>query len=119
MVTATSGGDKVEHVALTMVESGQAVLPVRPERGALVLERLRVAGFVKTPAGTSSVEVAVEDGHNVLGKKTVSAPAGEWSYFEAEMDIQAPTNPYGSVIYRTTVGSEQVEVIVPISFSGK
>lgn len=119
MVTSAAGGDRTEHVALTMVDGAKGLIPVRPERGALVLERLRAAGFVKTPAGTASVEVAVEDGHNVLGKKTVTAAAGAWTYFEADMDIQTPTNPYGSVIYRTTLGAEQVEVIVPVSFSGK
>lgn len=121
MVTAGSGGDKVEHVALTRVEDEKNIMPVRPERGALVLEYLRVAWFAKAPAGIATMEVAVEDGHYVLGKKvvTATAPMADWTYFETELDIQTPTNPYGAVVYRSTVGAETVEVIVPISFSGK
>lgn len=121
MVTASAGGEKVDHVPLTKATESQSIIPVRPERGALVLERLHVAGFVKALLGVASIEVEVEDGHNVLGKKTVTAPAAmpEWAYFETDLDIKPPTNPYGAVIYRATVGTTAEEVIVPISFSGK
>ncbi len=123
MITSGDGGDKTEHVALTQASSDQGVVPVRPERGALVLERMRVAAFVKASLGTASVEIEVEDGHNVLGRKTVvanaSASGDDWAYFETDMDIAVPTNAYGSVILRSMVGTENVEVIVPVSFSGK
>ncbi len=121
LVTAAAGGDKTEHVPVTKVKDGQNIIPVRPERGALVLERVHVAGFVKAPAGAASVEVAVEDGHNVLGSKTMAAPAAmpDWAYFETDLDLRTSTNPYGSVVYRASIGGKAEEVMVPVSFSGK
>jgi len=111
------GSSSMQHVALTKVESGQKILPVRPERGSLVLERLTVAGFVK---GGGSVEVAVEDGYNVLGRKTISASGqGEWVYFEIGLDIAMPSHPNGKVYFSATVDGEIVQVEVPIAFSGK
>lgn len=121
LLSSGASGEKVEHVTFSKIDAGQTVLPVRPERGSLVLEYLTVAGFVKAPdSGGVPVEVAVADGYNVLGKKTVTAGGtGEWLYFETGLDIAVPTNPYGSVMYRATVDGEYVEITVPVSFSGK
>jgi hypothetical protein len=121
IVSASPSGDKVGHVGLTKVKDGQSIIPIRPERGSLLTERVKVSGFVKAPAGAASVEVAVEDGHNVLGEKTLSAPAAmpDWAYFEADLDLKPATNPFGAVVYRITAGGKAEEVIVPVSFSGK
>lgn len=121
LVYATSSGDQVDHVSLTKVKDGQNIIPVRPERGSLLTERVRISGFVKAPAGAATVEVAVEDGHNVLGKKTVSVGAAspDWAFFEAQMDLLQASNPYGSVILRSTIAGKAEEVIVPVSFGGK
>lgn len=121
MVSASSGGDKTEHVGLTGVKGGQSVIPMRPERGSLVTERVRVTGFVKASSEPTGVEIAVEDGHDVLGAKTVSAPAASsgWSFFEADMDLKMATNPYGAVVLRATIDGASHEVTVPVSFSGK
>ncbi|MGE5580090.1 MAG: protease complex subunit PrcB family protein [Bacillota bacterium] len=117
MIRLGTSGERVEHVGLTKIESGQKILPVRPERGSLVLERLTVAGFVK---GGGSVDVAVEDGYNVLGRKTVSASGeGQWVYFESGLDIALPSNSHGKVYFSATVDGETAEVEVPIAFSGK
>lgn len=117
LVRTGSGGSRVEHVGLTKVESGQKILPVRPERGSLVLERLTVAGFVK---GGGSVDVAVEDGYNVLGRKTISASGdGQWVYFESGLSIAVPSNSNGRVYFSATVDGETTQVEVPIAFSGK
>jgi hypothetical protein len=121
LVSASPGGDKLDHVSLTKVKDGQGIIPVRPERGSLVTERVKVSGFVKAAAGAASVEIAAEDGHNVLGKKVVSAAAAvpDWAYFETDLDLKPATNPFGSVIFRATVGIKSEEVIVPVAFSGK
>lgn len=121
LVSSSSSGDKITHVPLTKVKDGQGIIPVRPERGSLVTERAKVSGFVKASPEAASVEVAAEDGHNVLGKKTVaaSAPVSNWAYFEADLDLKMATNPFGSIIFRTAGGAKAEEVVVPVAFSGK
>lgn len=121
MVSATSSGDKVDHVSISKVDVQQGIIPIRPERGSLLTERTRVCGFVKAPAGAAQVEIDVEDGHNVLGTATVSAAAASpnWAYFQVQMDLAIPTSPYGAVVFRSSASGQPEEVIVPISFGGK
>lgn len=121
MVYATAAGEKVDHVSLTKVEASQGIIPVKPERGSLLTERARVTGFVKALAGAATVEIDIEDGHNVLGKKSVSVGAAspDWAFFDTQMDLAIPSNNYGAVVLRSNIAGKVEEVIVPISFGGK
>jgi len=122
LVSAGQGGDQVVHVPVAQVASGQNVILLHPERGAILTERVKMSGFARVPEGAFTVEV--EDGHNVLGKKAVTAAKGapEWGYFEFWIDLEQATSPYGTIIFVTKSpkdGSRVEELKVPVSFGGK
>ncbi len=113
-------GDKVEHVSLARVAKGQNVVMLHPERGSLLTERARINGFARVPGGTFTVEV--DDGHYVLGKKTVTVTktAPEWGYFELDLSLSPASSANGMVtVYRTEGGQRVTELEVPVSFGGK
>lgn len=107
------------RVPLSKVGQGQNVIALRPERGALITESLRIVGFAKLQVNTMTVEV--EDGHNVLGIKTLSVETGKWSFFDVNMNLSQATNPYGMVMFvtRSKDGARVEELMVPVSFGGK
>jgi len=122
MIYTGKDGDEVIHVPVAQVEKGQNIILLKPERGSILTERVKMVGFARVHEGTFSVEV--EDGHNVLGIKSVTASksAPEWGYFEFWMDLEQPTSPYGMIIFVTQSaqdGSRVEELMVPIGFGGK
>lgn len=119
MVAATKDGEKVEHVSLARVVPEQNVIAVRPERGSLVTEVVKMAGFARSTVDSFVVEV--EDGHYVLGKKTVRITENEsdWRYFEFTMDLQPASSPNGMVIFSRPGGAGLTELLIPVSFGGK
>lgn len=119
-ISKGSSGDKVEHVSLARVAEGQNVIMLHPERGSLLTERIRVNGFARLPDGKFTIEV--EDGHYILGKKTVTVAeiAPVWGYFEVDMDLMTASSANGMIlIYRTEGGQRIEELLVPVSFGGK
>jgi hypothetical protein len=119
-ISKGSSGDKVEHVSLARVAEGQNVIMLHPERGSLLTERIRVNGFARLPDGKFTIEV--EDGHYILGKKTVTVTekAPDWGYFEVDMDLLTASSANGMIlIYRTEGGQRIEELLVPVSFGGK
>lgn len=122
LIVAAKDGDQVFHVPVAQVAKDQNIILLRPERGSILTERVKMVGFARVYEGTFSVEV--EDGHNVLGVKTVTASksAPDWGYFEFWIDLEQATSPYGSIIFVTKSakdGSRVEELNVPISFGGK
>lgn len=121
LVTSTASGDKVEHVSLAQVKPGQNVILFKPERGALLTERVSMFGFASIFEGNFDIEV--EDGHYILGRKNVQTEgAPKWGYFEFTMDVGQASSPHGMVIVSSTSskdGSRIEELIVPVAFGGK
>jgi hypothetical protein len=122
LVTTGPTGDNIEHVNLAVVEPEQNVILFKPERGALLTERVTMFGFARVFEGAFTVEV--EDGHYILGRKNVQAEEGApgWGYFEFTMDLQQASSPHGMIIVSTTSakdGSRVEELIVPVAFGGK
>lgn len=116
----TGSGEKVVRVPMASV--GQNVILFQPEAGSVLTERVRLVGKARVWEATMMVEI--EDGHDVLGKKsvTVSAGAPEWGDFDVWMDLKVPTNPFGSIIFTTSSpkdGSRVEELLVPVTFGGK
>lgn len=121
LVKSTDTGDKVERVGVARASEDQNIVVLWPERGALLTERVTLYGFAKAPISTFSVEI--EDGHDILGKKTVDVAqrADGWNFFEFQMNLSAPTSPHGTIICvrADEDGNRVEEVLVPISFGGK
>ncbi|HHY35624.1 MAG TPA: hypothetical protein GX510_08360 [Firmicutes bacterium] len=116
----TGTGEKVVRVPMASV--GQNVILFQPEAGSVLTERVRLVGKARVWEATLMVEI--EDGHDVLGKKSVTASAGapEWGDFDVWMDLKMPTNPFGSIIFTTSSakdGSRVEELLVPVTFGGK
>jgi hypothetical protein len=121
IVTASSGGDVIERANTAVVPVDGNVILFKPDRGALLTERVRVYGFARLPED-QGLTILVEDGHYVLGSRDVplSKRSPAWSYFDFEMDLKQATNPSGMVIAeRRTVGKTVEELQVPVSFGGK
>lgn len=116
----TGAGEKVVRVPMASV--GQNVVLFQPEAGSVLTEAVRLVGKARVWEATLMVEI--EDGHDVLGRKTVTASAGapEWGDFDVWMDLKVPTNPFGSIIFTTSSpadGSRVEELLVPVTFGGK
>lgn len=116
----TATGEKVVRVPVAAV--GKNVILFHPEAGSVLTERVRLTGKARVFEATMSVEI--EDGHDVLAKKTVTTTAGapEWGDFDVWVDLKVPTNPFGSIIFVTYSpkdGSRVEELLVPVAFGGK
>ena len=110
------------QVPVAVVEEGQNIILLRPERGSILTERVKMTGFARVWEASFIVEV--EDGHNVLGIKQVTASEGApgWGKFEFWMDLEPATSPYGTIIfvtYSAKDGSRIEELKVPVGFGGK
>ncbi len=120
LVSATKSGESVEHVRFARVSKDQKIIALRPERGSLVTEVVQMAGFAWLPV--NSFSVSVEDGHYVLGTKTVvlSKADSQWRHFEFSMGLQPASSPNGMVTFswKNSDGTAE-EVLVPVSFGGK
>jgi hypothetical protein len=120
LVSATKSGESIEHVRLARARKDQKIIALRPERGSLVTEVVQMAGFAKLPM--DSFSVSVEDGHNVLGTKTIvlSGNDSQWRHFEFSMGLQPASSPNGTVVFswKNDDGTTE-ELFVPISFGGK
>ena len=114
-------GDQLVHVPVTRASQSQKVILARPEKGALLTERVRLSGFAADTIGSLTVEV--EDGHDILGKMEVILTQGTagWNSFDFYIDLQPATNSFGTIIFVTTGtgGSQTEELLVPVSFGGK
>jgi hypothetical protein len=122
MIVPSESGEEIIHVPLANVEEGQNIIFLRPERGSILTERVKMVGFARVFEASFTVEV--EDGHNVLGIQQVTASQGGpgWGYFEFWMDLEPATSPFGTIIgvtYSAKDGSRIEEVKVPIGFGGK
>lgn len=109
--------DLVERLPLAVVLPDQEIIVYKPDRGSLLTERIRVYGFAKRDLG--SFTIAIEDGHDVLGRKEVSLTGSTediWAYFDFEMDLRRATSPSGMVDF--SKGGETLARI-PVSFGGK
>ncbi|HHY44796.1 MAG TPA: protease complex subunit PrcB family protein [Firmicutes bacterium] len=122
LISTVDGRERPERVNLAVVEPEQEIVVFKPDRGALLTERVQMYGFAKWDVG--SFTVTVHDGHSVLGSKTVKvthslragAQAPTWGAFNFIMDLQPAKSPSGMVEFAK--GSE-VLVRVPVSFGGK
>ncbi len=122
LIIPGTSGDELLHVPVSTVEEGQNIILLWPERGSILTERVKMTGFARVPEANFIVEV--EDGHNVLGIKQVTASqeAPGWGYFEFWIDLEPATSPYGTIIFATQSakdGSTVEELMVPIGFGGK
>lgn len=122
LVQSGTGGDDLIQVPVAVVEEGQNIILLRPERGSILTERVKMTGFARVWEASFIVEV--EDGHNVLGIKQVTASEGApgWGKFEFWMDLEPATSPYGTIIfvtYSAKDGSRIEELKVPVGFGGK
>lgn len=116
----TGTGEKVVRVPVATV--GKNVILFHPEAGSVLTERVRLTGKARVWEATLTVEI--EDGHDVLGKKTITTTAGapDWGDFDLWLDLKTPTNPFGSIIFVTSSpvdGSRVEELLVPVAFGGK
>lgn len=122
LIVPGKSGDEVIHAPLATVEQDQNIILLRPERGSILTERVKMVGFASVFEATFIIEV--EDGHNVLGiqQATASQSAPGWGYFEFWMDLEPATSPYGTIIgvtYSAKDGSRIEELKVPVGFGGK
>lgn len=122
LIEPGSGGEDLISVPVSVVEEGQNIILLWPERGAILTERVRMTGFARVFEASFIVEV--EDGHNVLGIKQVTASEGApgWGRFDFWMDLEPATSPYGTIIfvtYSAKDGSRVEELKVPVGFGGK
>lgn len=91
-----------------------------PLRGSVIESPVRIAGLARVFEATFNVEI--EDGHNVLARRTVTASQGgpEWGTFDLSLPFDRPTSPSGAVIfvtYSAKDGSRREELIVPVRFA--
>lgn len=122
LIETGASGDDLTRVPVSVVEEGQNIILLRPERGSILTERVRMTGFARVFEASFIVEV--EDGHNVLGIKQVMASEGApgWGRFDFWMDLESATSPYGTIIfvtYSAKDGSRIEELKVPVGFGGK
>lgn len=122
LIEPGTSGDDLVHVPVSVVEEGQNMILLRPERGSILTERVKMVGFARVFEANFIVEV--EDGHNVLGIKQVTASEGApgWGHFEFWMDLEPATSPYGTIIfvtYSAKDGSRIEELKIPVGFGGK
>jgi hypothetical protein len=80
---------------------------------------LTVRGQARVFEATFILEL--EDGHNLLASQVVTADnAGpHWGNFSVELEFDAPTSPYGTLLFVTIDaddGSRREELAVPVKF---
>lgn len=91
-----------------------------PAGGSVIRSPVRIAGFARVFEATFNIEI--EDGHNVLARRTVMASAGgpEWGSFDVTLPFDRPTSPAGSIIFLTYSakdGSRNEELVLPVRFT--
>jgi hypothetical protein len=122
LIEPGTGGDDLIPAPVSVVEEDQNIVLLWPERGSILTERVRMTGFASIFEANFIVEV--EDGHNVLGIKQVTASEGApgWGRFDFWIDLEPATSPYGTIIfvtYSAKDGSRVEELMVPVGFGGK
>lgn len=90
-----------------------------PARGSLIKSPVHIAGRARVFEATFNVEI--EDGHDVLARRTVTATEGGpgWGSFDIDLPFSSPTNPAGAIIfvtYSAADGSRREELILPVRF---
>lgn len=90
-----------------------------PKPGETIQSPVRVAG--KARAFEATFDIEIEDGHNVLAKRTVTARAAapDFGDFEVTLPFEPPTNPSGAILfvtYSAKDGSRREELRLPVRF---
>lgn len=99
---------------------GENFVAAAPLRGSVIESPVRIAGLARVFEATFNVEI--EDGHNVLARRTVTASEGGpgWGTFDLSLPFDRPTNPSGAVIfvtYSAKDGSRREELLLPVRFA--
>ncbi len=120
-VVRTLEGTQVKEWPVIKVAEGQNVILLQPRSGALLTERVTLVGKARVEGGDLSVQI--EDGHYVLGEVSfkVSRAAPAWGDFEVRLDLKAPTNLHGAIIFFTgssAKGTRVEHLLVPVTFTG-
>ncbi len=92
---------------------------VQPAFGAVIRSPVRITGRASVFEGRFDIEI--EDGHNVLATRRVTASVGApgWGAFDVTIPFDKPTNPYGTIIfvtYSAKDGSRQENLLAPVRF---
>lgn len=90
-----------------------------PKPGETITSPVRIIG--KARAFEATFDIEVEDGHNVLARRTVTASAAgpEFGDFDVTIPFDKPTNPSGAILfvtYSAEDGSRREELTLPVRF---
>lgn len=90
-----------------------------PEPGSRIESPLRIRGKARVYEATFTIEI--EDGHNVLASKAVTAldAAPNWGGFDVSIEFEPATNPDGMIIFVThdaNDGRRVEELMIPVRF---
>lgn len=91
-----------------------------PAEGETIATPLKIKGEASVFEG--SFRVMLEDGHDILAEKDVTADKGapEWGAFEFELPFKDATSPHGMLIFSVQDakdGSWQEDLIIPVTFA--
>ncbi len=90
-----------------------------PKPGETIHSPVRIAG--KARAFEATFDIEIEDGHNLLAKRTVTAGSAghELGDFAVSVPFDPPTNPAGAILfvtYSAKDGTRREELRLPVSF---